>query len=251
MCFCHSGDWNFSPAICKHEYDPKSLCGWVLHIHGFVSTSIFLWVYCAGRPWSYTHSTKMGNLFSLHSSTNVFLLYCYPNSSFLIKSNELNWLLCVCSSMISSMSFLVLPWSSQFWLHLFWTTHLQGMSLRRTGVWCGHASSGTLIGIQETLSFIVFLWVYIGSSQRCDRKKSYVIEHLLWAYFSQAVNKHFVNTRKHMFWSEIKSSHEDQVFVHTFSPFGVFFCLIPKFNIMFWQKGQSLYISEQCNDFWV
>jgi hypothetical protein len=93
MCFCHSGDWNFSPAICKHEYDPKSLCGGVLHIHGFISTSIFLWVYCAGRPWSYTHSTKMGNLFSLHSSTNVLLLYCYPKSSFLIKSNELNWLL--------------------------------------------------------------------------------------------------------------------------------------------------------------
>ncbi len=42
MCFCHSGDWNFSPAIRKHEYDPKSLCGRVLHIHGFISTSIFL-----------------------------------------------------------------------------------------------------------------------------------------------------------------------------------------------------------------
>jgi hypothetical protein len=31
----------------------------------------------------------MGNLFSLHSSTNILLLFCYSSSSFMIKSNEL------------------------------------------------------------------------------------------------------------------------------------------------------------------
>lgn len=144
--------------------------------------------------------------------------------------------------MISSMSFLVLPWSSQFLLHLFWTTHLQGMSLRRTAVWCGHASSGTLIGIQETLSFIVFLWAYIGFSQRCDRKKSYVIDQLL---YSQADNKHFGNTRKHMFWSENKNSHEDQVFVHMFfESIWVSFLFLTRMIILCFGKKANLCTSR-------
>jgi hypothetical protein len=154
--------------------------------------------------------------------------------------------------MISSMSFLALLWSSQFWLHLFWTTHLQGMSLRRTGVWCGHASSGTLIGIQETLSFIVFLWVYIGFSQRCDRKKSYVIDQLL-------LRAYFFSSRSQTFWKHqagdvLKWEQEFQwrwFFVHRFSDsISVSFLFFD--NIMFWQKGQSLYISEQYNaQIWV
>jgi len=150
--------------------------------------------------------------------------------------------------MISSMSFLVLPWSSQFLLHLFWTTHLQGMSLRRTGVWCGHASSGTLIGIQETLSFIVFLWVYIGFSQRCDRKKSYVIEYLLLLAF-------FFSSRSQTFWKNQEAYVlKIQVFVHMFleSIWVFFFFVDTHGNVMFWLKGQSLYISGQCNgQIWV
>jgi hypothetical protein len=140
--------------------------------------------------------------------------------------------------MISSMSFLVLPWSSQFLLHLFWTTHLQGMSLRRTGVWCGHASSSTLIGIQETLSFIVFLWVYIGSSQRCDRKNSYVIEHFLWAYFSQISSREFCKHQEAyvLMWEQV-FPWRPITWTCSLSLFGFFFCLIPKSILCFGRKA--------------